>query len=101
MTGHKKQKDSLLNPGKARWLQDKGAKSLDEAQKSLLLALTQLEEDLGRNLSDEEKNALNSLANQLKAHDIDYIKNAVRQMVTKPADPNRQIDWPDINIKGK
>ena len=101
MTGYKNQKDNLLNPGKARWLQDQGAKALDEAQKALLLALTQLEKDLGRNLSDEEKNALDSLANQLKEHDIDYIRNAVQQMVTKPADPDRQIDWPEINIKEK
>lgn len=101
MTQQNEDKDALFNPGKARWLQNKGGKELDEGQKALLIALTQLEADLGRELSDDEKQAVDALANQLKEFDIDIIKTAVRQMVTKPADPDRQIEWPDIKIKGK
>ena len=52
------EQDTVFNPGKARWLQDKGKEKLDEGQKALLLALTQLEADLGRELSDEEKQAI-------------------------------------------
>jgi hypothetical protein len=101
MTQKKANKKALFNPGKARWVQDKGEKELDEGQKALLLALTQLEADLGRKLSDDEKKAVDALTNQLEEFDIEVIKTAVRQMVTKPADPNRQIEWPDIKIKGK
>jgi hypothetical protein len=81
MTHEHEEKDTIFNPGKARWLQDKGGKALDEGQKALLLALTQLEADLGRQLSDEEKQAIDSLADQLKDFDIEVIKTAVRQMV--------------------
>jgi hypothetical protein len=101
MTQQSKDKGSVFNPGKARWLQDKGGKELDEGQKALLLALAQLETDLGRELSDDEKQAIDSIADQLKEFDKEVIKTAVRQMVTKPADPDRQIEWPDIKIKGK
>ena len=101
MTQQNKDKGSVFNPGKARWLQDKGGKELDEGQKALLLALAQLEADLGRELSDDEKQAIDAIADQLKEFDIEVIKTAVRQMVTKPADPDRQIEWPDIKIKGK
>ena len=94
-------KDTIFNPGKARWLQGKGKEKLDEGQKALLLALTQLEADLGRELSDEEKQAVDSLADQLKDYDLEIIKTAVNQMVTKPADPDRQVEWPDIKRKGK
>jgi hypothetical protein len=101
MTQQSDDKDTVFNPGKARWLQDKGGKELDEGQKALLLALAQLEADLGRKLSDEEKKAVDTLTAQLKAFDIEAIKTAVSQMVTKPADPDRQIEWPDLKIKGK
>lgn len=101
MTQQNEDKGTLFNPGKARWLQDKGGKQLDEGQKALLLALAQLEADLGRELSDEEKQAVDTLADQMKDSDIDAIKTAVRQMVNKPADPDRQTDWPDIKIKSK
>ena len=101
MTQHNEDKETIFNPGKARWLQDKGEKQLDEGQKALLIALAQLEADLGRELSDEEKQALDSLADQLEDADMEVIKTAVHQMVSKPADPNRQTDWPDIKIKGK
>ncbi len=101
MTQPNEDKDTVFNPGKARWLQGKGGEQLGEEQKVLLIAMAQLEADLGRELSDEEKQALDSLADQLKDTDIEVIKTAVRQMVTKPADPNRQTDWPDIKMKGK
>ncbi|TFG70829.1 MAG: hypothetical protein E4H27_05545 [Anaerolineales bacterium] len=101
MTQQNEDKDSVFNPGKAHWLQVKGGKQLDEGQKALLLAITQLDANLGRELSDEEKQTLDSLADQLKDYDIAFIKTAVRQMVNKPADPDRQTSWPDIKIKGK
>ncbi len=101
MTQQNEDEDTVFNPGKAQWLQAKGGNQLDEGQKALLLAFTQLEANLGRELSDEEKKALDLLADQLKDYDLAFIKTAVRQLINKPADPDRQTDWPDIKIKGK
>jgi hypothetical protein len=101
MAQNNEEKASVFNPGKAQWLQEKGKRVLDENQKALLLAVTQLEADLGRELSDEEKQAVDTLAKQLDKFNFEAIKTAVKQMVSKPADPDRQIEWPDIKIKGK
>ena len=93
--------DTVFNPGKAQWLQKKGKSALDDGQKALLLALTQLEADLGRELTEDETTALEALSEQLKGFDPEEIKAAVSQMVHKPADPDRQVEWPDIKLKGK
>ncbi len=87
---------AFLRPGKARWLQEKGAKSLDAHQRALLLALADLETELGRELSEEEQSALETIANSLGGYDPAEISRAVRQMVEAPSDPARKTDWPEL-----
>ncbi|MDF1514262.1 MAG: hypothetical protein P1S60_10685 [Anaerolineae bacterium] len=101
MAQPEQEKNPVFNPGKARWLQAKGKIALDDGQKALLLALTLLEADLGRELSEEETNAIDALSDQLNDIDPAAIKAAVSQMLNKPADPARQIEWPDIKLKAK
>ena len=86
----------VFNPGKADWVQEKGVESLDPDQQALLLALTQLEAELGRGLSEDEVKAVESLADKLQGFDPQEIKAAVHQMVTEPADPKRKVSWPDL-----
>ena len=94
MTHNKEER--VFNPGKADWVQEKAADTLDTDQKALLLALTQLEAEMGRDLSQDEVEAVESLAKELQGFDPTEIKAAVHQMVTKPADPDRKVSWPDL-----
>lgn len=86
----------VFNPGKADWVQEEGAERLDPDQKALLLALAQLEAELGRGLSEDEVSAVEKLAGELRGFDPGEIKAAVHQMVTEPADPERKVSWPDL-----
>lgn len=91
----KKGTGPLFHPGKARWLQEKSAE-LDADQQALLLALAQLEAELGRELSEEETVALKVLAAQMDSFSSNKIIAAVREMVATPADPKRQTSWPEL-----
>ena len=91
----KKGTGPLFNPGKARWLREKGAE-LDKDQQALLLAMANLEAKLGRELSEEEATALEALAEHMEGFDPDGIVAAVQEMVEKPADPKRQTSWPEL-----
>lgn len=92
----RKEQASVFNPGKAGWVQGQGAQDLDRDQQALLLALTQLEAEMGRALSEEERAAIASLAEDLEGFDPDEIQKAVHQMVNKPADPNRKTSWSEL-----
>jgi hypothetical protein len=96
MTESKNTPNPLFNPGKARWLQEQGEGTLDEDQQALLLALAQLESELGRELSEEESAALESLSAHMEGFDPQLISDAVHQMVQKPADPSRKTKWPEF-----
>jgi hypothetical protein len=86
----------LFNEGKARWLREHGDDDLDRDQQALLLALTELEAEMGRDLTDDERFAIDALADQLEGFDPQEIKRAVHKMVTQPADPERKVSWPDL-----
>ena len=88
--------DTVFNAGRAEWLRSKGADSLDADQKALLLALAQLEAEVGRQLSADEQSAIASLADGLQGFDSKEILRAVRRMVNEPADPKRQMSWEEL-----
>jgi hypothetical protein len=91
--------ESVFNPGKADWVRDQADRELDEDQRALLLALTQLEAEIGRQLSEEELEALEALGDQLEAFDAAEIASAIQQVVSRPADPDRQLSWPELKKK--
>ena len=90
------QNKGLFNPGKAEWLREKGTDELDPSQLALLLALTQLETELGRDLSKEESDAVRAVAAEMDGADADAIAGAVQQMVNSPAQPERKLNWPEL-----
>ena len=92
----KKESETLFNPGKARWLQEKGSKALDDDQQALLLAMAQLEAKLGRELSTEEATALESLSTHMEGFNPQQIADAIQQVVNTPADPKRKTAWPEL-----
>lgn len=88
--------DAVFNPGQADWVKDKAADHLDEDQRALLLALAQLEAEIGRDLSAEERSAMASLGQQLEGFDPSDLQKAIHQMVNQPADPDRQTSWTEL-----
>jgi hypothetical protein len=89
----------LFRSGKASWLTKKGARSLDEGQRALLLALTQLDAELGRDLTPEEEAALESLNHQMEDCDAEEIARAIQEVVEAPADPERKTSWTELKKK--
>ena len=86
----------LFRQDSARWLREKGIHHLSTGEQALLLALTQLEKELGRELTEEESEAIETLASKMTGFDPEAITSAVHQLVTSPADPERQMTWPEI-----
>lgn len=87
--------DSLMVAGKARWLLEGGADELDEGERALLLALANLEADMGRTVTEEERRALDEIAAR-SAVDGDEIAQAIKHMIEAEPKQNRQLDWSDL-----
>lgn len=86
------QHDALFSAGKARWLLQH-ADQLTPDQQALLLAIANLEVQAGRELSAEERAALDALATRLDGYDADEISAAMKHVVE--ARPTRKVvDWP-------
>jgi len=90
------EQDAVFNPGQADWVREKAADDLDKDQRALLLALAQLEAATGRDLSPDERSAMESLAGQLEGFDPQEIESAIAEMVNQPADPKRKTTWGEI-----
>jgi hypothetical protein len=89
----KKQDNTLFSTGKARWLLD-NVQELDEGQRALLLAIAELDKDMGCGLTDEERAALNKLAAETQGFDPMEIQAAVRKMVKGKAKRKPITEWP-------
>lgn len=88
--------ETVFNPGQAEWVSKKAAKHLDQDQQALLLALAQLEAEIGRDLSKDEKSAIESLSGKLEGFDPQEIAKAIHQIVNQPADPKRTTSWAEL-----
>ncbi|WP_376793192.1 hypothetical protein [Thermoflexus sp.] len=67
--------------------------NLSEDERALLLALTELDQAIGRSLSPDEQQLLQRLAASLQTYDPEEIRAAIRRVVQshpqRPAEP-----WP-------
>jgi predicted outer membrane protein len=79
--------------GKARWL-IQHADELDEDQRALLLAMVELDKEVGRTLTEEEHAALDKLAAEMRGFDPAGIQGAVQKMVEGEAKRQPVQDWP-------
>lgn len=85
--------DSLFAAGKAKWLL-KNIDKLSEEERALLLAIAELEKDTGRQVSAEEQQALDKLADKLGGFNPTDIADAVNQMVTAETKRHPVDEWP-------
>lgn len=79
--------------GKAEWLL-KHADQLNEDERALLLAITELEKETGRKLTDEERAALEKLSAASSGFDAASIRDAVQKMVESSTRKPKIEDWP-------
>ncbi len=66
---------------------------LSEDERALLLALTQLDQEIGRALSPEEQQLLQRLAASLEGYDPEEIRAAIRHVVQSRSQRPRE-PWP-------
>jgi len=88
--------NTVFNPGQVEWVRKKAAQDLDEDQRALLLAMVQLEAEIGHELPPDERSATAALAGQLDGFDAQEIQKAIAKIVNQPADPNRKTSWSEL-----
>lgn len=93
--------ESLLNPDKIEWLRDHAGKGLTQNQQALLLAMAQLETELGRQPTAAETQALESLAGQMEGFDPTDIASAIHRVVNQPTNPDRKVSWPKLKKRSE
>ncbi len=79
--------------GKARWL-IQHMDELGEDERALLLAMVELDKDVGREFTDEEHAALDKLAAETRGFDPAGIQGAVQKMVEGEAKHQPAQGWP-------
>lgn len=86
------QEDTLFVAGKAKWLLE-NAQKLTPDQRALLLAVADLEQNMGHRLSSRERAAVDQLAEAQEGYDPSEIERAVQYMV-KAKTKRKVVDWP-------
>jgi hypothetical protein len=90
--------EKLMVEGKARWLLEGGVDELDDEERALLLALVSLEADTGRQLTEEEKQALEKIVER-SGVDGEEISRAVKHMVEAKPKKDSGLDWSALKNK--
>lgn len=97
MTEKDKQEGPVFNPeGIRRLLREGGGEELNDDERALVLALVEADTETGRNLSDEERAALEKIKAQVEGYDPDELVQAVRHMVTSQPREGQKLAWPEL-----
>ena len=92
--------EPLFAKDKAKWLLE-NARKLSPDQRALLLAITDLDVAAGRQISAEERAALDELATQVQGYDASEIQQAMKHMVEAQT-KRKVVDWPkDLKRKSQ
>ena len=96
----KKHDQHLFSPGKARWLLEH-VDQLDEDQRALLLAITELDKDTGHELTEDERAAIEKLATETQGFSPVEIRDAVQKMIDGRTTHKSDQDWAEIGRRLK
>jgi Uri superfamily endonuclease len=96
----KKRERHVFSPGKARWLLEH-IDQLDDDQRALLLAITELDKDMGRKLTEEERAAVEKLAAETQGFSPVEIQDAVQKMVEGKTTHKNDHNWTDVSRRLK
>ena len=94
----KEKKESVLQPKGIKKLLKDGGKKLTDDERALLLALATVDAD---NLSEQEREALDKLKDQVKSYDAEALTQAIEQMVTAKPVEDRKLEWPELKGRRK
>ena len=96
----KKHEQHVFSPGKARWLLQH-IDQLDDDQRALLLAITELDKDMGRELTEEEHAAVEKLAAETQGFSPAEIRDAVQKMIEGKTTHKSAENWADVSRRLK
>lgn len=95
MTAKDKPEESVFRPGGERRLVEGGADLTDD-ERALLLAMIGVDAEMGKNLGEQERAALDKLKAQVQGYDTDDLAQAVKQVVTAKPQEDRKLEWPEL-----
>ena len=98
MTTENKSGQVLRSDGIQKLLEG-GVDNLSNDERALLLALIGAEAESGRELSEEERSAMKSLADRIEGYDAGDLARAVEHMVKAKTKEGEKLDWPDLKDK--
>ena len=84
--------ETLFAAGKAKWLLE-NARQLTPDQRALLLAIADLAQGSGRQLTDEEHQAVDKLVDMQEGYDPRDIEHAIQHMIQAKT-KRKVVDWP-------
>lgn len=91
--------ERVLRPDGIHKLLESGMQDLSEDERALLLALVGVDAEAGRELDEEEQDAVEKLKGQLEGYDVDKLSQAVKHMVTAKPQKDRELEWPELADK--
>ncbi len=94
-----KHEGPVFNPeGIRRLLSEGGGQDLNDDERALLLAMVGADTATGRELTEEEHAALNTLKAQVGDYDASELAQAVQRMVTSKPRESRKLKWPKLKL---
>jgi hypothetical protein len=82
-----------------RLLAEGGGEDLNDDERALLVAMIGVDTATGRELSEEERAALDKLKAQVGDYDAEGLAEAVKHMVTSQPRESRKLEWPTLGRK--
>jgi hypothetical protein len=98
MAKEKDKKESILSSKGIQKLLKDGGKRLTNDERALLLALASVDAD---SLSEQEREALEKLKDQVEGYDTEALTQAVEHMVTAKPVEERKMEWPELKGRRK
>ncbi|MCX7680786.1 MAG: hypothetical protein N2508_02255 [Anaerolineae bacterium] len=99
MAKAKKAGSVISSEGLQRLLEEGREADLNDDERALLVALISTESEAGRELSAEEKAALERLKSQVGDYDPEELAQAVRHMVKSRPREDRKLEWPELRVQ--
>ena len=89
----KRKQESVFNPEGVKKLLKGGGKKLTDEERALLVAMAEVE---AANLSEDEREAVEKLRDQVEDYDPDELSRAVEHMMSAKAKKGRKLKWPEL-----
>jgi hypothetical protein len=89
----KQKQETVFNPKGVKKLLRGGGKKLTDEERALIVAMAEVE---AANLSEDEREAVEKLRDQVEDYDPDELSRAVEHMMSAKAKKGRKLKWPEL-----